>query len=135
MFNYSRLVYLLKREIFNFSKKICKGVKKPKFKLVFNLIYGISESGSCHLSKISRALKENITLKKTIERLSRGLDSFNDNQLLLDNYTKIVKKYIDDNSIFIVDGSDVTKPCSKTLEGLGMSNNECVIYKIDCIPL
>ena len=48
-------------------------------------LYGISESGSCHLSKISRALKEDITLKKTIERLSRGLDSFTDGEELLNN--------------------------------------------------
>ena len=118
MFNYSRLGYLLKREILNYSKKVCKGLKKPEFKLIGNMLYGISESGSCHLSKISRALKEDITLKKTIERLSRGLDSFTDGEELLNNYNNVVNSFVDNRTIFIVDGSDVTKPCSKKLEGL-----------------
>ena len=118
MINYSRLGYLLKRGILNFSEKVCKGLKKPIFKLICNMLYGISESGSCHLSKISRALKEDITLKKTIERLSRGLDNFSDGEVLLNNYNNIVKPFVDNRTIFIVDGSDVTKPCSKVLEGL-----------------
>jgi len=120
MINYSRLGYCVKREILSFSKKICKGLKKPEFKLICNMLYGICESGSCHLSKISRSLKEDITLKKTIERLSRGLNSFSDNQALFDNYVKTVKPFIDDNTIFVVDGSDVTKPCSTVLEGLAL---------------
>jgi hypothetical protein len=120
MNNYTKLSYLCKREILNFSKKICKGLKKPEFKLITNMLYGISESGSCHLSKISRALKEDITLKKTIERLSQGLTGFSDNTELLNNYAAIVKEYIDDKTIFVIDGSDVTKPCSNSLENLGL---------------
>jgi len=118
MINYSRLGYCVKREILSFSKKICKGLKKPEFKLISNMLYGLCESGSCHLSKISRSLKEDISLKKTIERLSRGLNNFSDNQELLDNYANYVKLFIDDSTIFVVDGSDITKPCSKVLEGL-----------------
>lgn len=118
MFNYSILGYRLKREILNFSKKVCKGLKKPKYKLICNMLYGISESGSCHLSKISRALKEDITLKKTIDRLSRGLDNFADDKELLNNYINAVKPFVDDRTIFVVDGSDIAKPSSKVLEGL-----------------
>lgn len=118
MINYSRLSWLLKREILNFSKKICKGLKRPEFKLLFNMLYGISESGSCHLSKISRALKEDITLKKTIDRLSRGLNSFSENDEMMDNYIDVVRPFVNDKTIFVVDGSDVTKPSSKVLEGM-----------------
>ena len=78
MINYTKLAGCLKREILNFSKKVCKGLKKPEFKLITNMFYGISESKSCHLSKISRTLKEPITLKKTIERLSCGLRDFSE---------------------------------------------------------
>jgi hypothetical protein len=62
---------LLKREIVSFAKKICKGLPKPEHKLVTNLFYGVSESGSCLLSSIARALKEKISLKKTIETFKR----------------------------------------------------------------
>jgi hypothetical protein len=60
----------------------------------------------CHLSKISRALKEGITLKKTIERLSRGLSKFSGMQSLTDNYMRTIKPDVDDKTIMIIDGSD-----------------------------
>jgi hypothetical protein len=101
MINYTKLSYLVKREILNFSEKICKGLKKPESKLICSMLYGVSESGSCHLSQIGRALKERISLKKTIERLSRGLSDFSeyDQRKLLDNNAQIVGKYINENDI------------------------------------
>lgn len=122
MIDYSKLIYLVKREILSFSKKTCTGLKKPESKLINNMLYGISESGSCHLSKIGRALKENISLKKTIERLSRGLSTFseNDQRKLLDNHAQTVKKYVNEKTIYVIDGSDVTKPNSFALECLDM---------------
>ena len=122
MNQYTKLAGLLKREILHFSKKICKGIGKPEQRLVSNLLYGIAESGSCHLSKISRALKEQISLKKTIERLSRGLRDFSeeDSQCLLDNQAQMLKAETNDHTVYIVDGSDVTKPHSEKLEGLAI---------------
>lgn len=114
------LCWQYKRDILNYSEKICKGISRPKFKLITNLLYGISESNSCHLSKIGRALKENISLKKTIDRLSRGIDNFEEGEKLLENYSNIVKSYVDDKSVFIIDGSDITKPCSVAMDGLGI---------------
>ena len=118
MINYSRLCYCMKRELIGFSKKICKGLGKPEKKLVTNMLYGVSESQSCHLSKISRALKEKISLKKTIERLSRGLSDFSSVECLAENYINTIKRDIDDKTILIIDGSDIAKPYSKKLEDL-----------------
>lgn len=118
MDKFNTLCWQYKRDILNFSEKICDGISRPKFKLMTNLLYGMSESNSCHLSKIGRALKENISLKKTIDRLSCGIDSFEDGEKLLENYNKITKSYVDDKSVFIIDGSDITKPCSVAMEGL-----------------
>ena len=122
MNDYTKFAWVMKREIFKFSKNICKGIGKPEEKLVINLLYGMAESGSCHLSKIARALKERILPKKVIERLSRGLRDFStqEQQVLLDNYTQTVKKYTDKRTVFVVDGSDAVKPYSEKLEGLAM---------------
>lgn len=122
MNHYTKLAWCLKREILNYSQKICKGVGRPEQKLVIGLLYGIAESGSCHLSKIGRALKERITLKKTIERLSRGLRDFSEDeqQKMLNNYTNTVKKHVNERTVFVIDGSDVTKPYSEKLEGLAL---------------
>lgn len=118
MTNYSKLSYQLKREIKNFSKKISKGLSRPKYKLVFQMLYGMLESQSTHLSNISRALKEDITLKKTIDRLSRGLSRFNENGIIIENYMDIVKKHTKEISILIIDNSDISKPYSEMLDSL-----------------
>ena len=105
MIDYTKLAWVLKRKIFNFSKNICKGLKRPEEKLICYLLYGIAESGSCHLSKIGRALKEKITLKKTIDRLSVGLRDFKkeDAQKLQDNYNESIRKNVDDRTVYVID--------------------------------
>ena len=122
MNHYTKLAWCLKREFLKFSKKICKGIGRPEEKLISNMLYGIAENGSCHLSEIGRALKEKITLKKTIERLSRGLRDFSirEQQMILDNYTQTVKSYVDERTVYVIDNSDVTKPHSEKLEGLAL---------------
>ena len=83
------------------------------------MIYGILAGNKLHLSEIARSLKENITLKKTIERLSRNLHGFDAQQLLWDNYLFLVKQYVkDDYAVIVIDNSDITKPASRKLESL-----------------
>ena len=65
--------YQLKREIVNFSKKICKNSNKPTSKFVTDMLYGISKSKDIILSSISEALDENISKINTIDRLSNNL--------------------------------------------------------------
>lgn len=119
MINYNRLGYEIKRDILKFSEKISKNLKKPKFKFVTQMIYGISASNSVHLSEIGRSLNENITLKKTIDRLSRNLNAFSDNEIVMENYISEVKSQTNpENSVIIIDNSDITKPCSPKMEAI-----------------
>ena len=85
--------YQLKREIVNFSKKICKNSNKPTSKFVTDMLYGISKSKDILLSSISEALDEIIhkhyaqkieetngpddalKIKEEIEELSKLLES------------------------------------------------------------
>lgn len=83
------------------------------------MIYGFFESNSILLSNIARALKEDILLKKTIERLSRNLSSFDETDQLVENYIDTIQPFIDDNTIFCIDGSEITKRNSKALENMG----------------
>ena len=118
MFNYSKLSYELKREIKKFTNKITVGLSRPKYKFVFQMFYGMLESQSTHLSNISRALKEEITLKKTIDRLSRNLGRFVENDAIIENYMGIVKENINNLSVLIIDNSDISKPYSEMLDSL-----------------
>ena len=61
------------------------------------------------LSEISRKLDERTSVKKTIDRLSRNLKEFDNEKELFENYLKSVKSQINDDTILIIDGSDITK--------------------------
>ena len=100
MNNYTTLIAVLKRKIVTFSKKVCKGCSKPTTKFISQMLFGALECQKVHLSKIARALKEPITLKKTIERLSRNLANMQDSNVIFNNYLKEIKKDINDRSVF-----------------------------------
>ena len=119
MSHYTTLSSNLKRGILRFSEKISDGLSGPSFKFVSQMIYGILSAQSCHLSKISRALDEKISIKKTIDRLSNNLSSFDSSEILFENYIHKIKGCVSDKTILIVDGSDITKPCSPTMEHIG----------------
>ena len=120
MNNINTLSYNMKRSLVTFSEKICVGLPKPAFKAVTSIMYGMAACNSSHLSDIARALNEDITLKKVIDRLSRNLAAFTDkkHEILLRGYLKAIRNKFDKSTVFIVDGSDVTKEYSSKLEGL-----------------
>ena len=103
MINYNRLGYEIKRDLANFrcprreyrrnQKRIfycgnCRAFTKRKNatpclrKFLLQMIYGILAGNKLHLSEIARSLNENITLKKTIDRLSRNLSAFKEKKRL-----------------------------------------------------
>jgi hypothetical protein len=119
MINYNRLGYEIKRDLANFSKKISKGLKRPKSKFVVQMLYGILAGNKVHLSEIARSLNEDITLKKTIDRLSRNLFNFSEKDIVMDNYIAEVKKQInEEQAVIVIDNSDITKPCSPKMEAI-----------------
>jgi hypothetical protein len=118
MKNYSRETGIVKAGILRFCKKLCKGLGRPAEKLVTNILYGVSASNSCRLTEIARALDEGITIKKTVDRLSRGLQQFEGHAVLQENYLKQVEPYIDDTTVYPIDESDLAKPYSTAMEAL-----------------
>lgn len=118
MKNYSRESGIVKAGILRYCKRICKGMKRPAEKLVTNMLYGIAASNNCHLTEIARALDEDITIKKTVDRLSRGLQQFEGQAVLQENYLKQVAPYIDNTTIYPIDESDLAKPYSVAMEAL-----------------
>lgn len=119
MINYNRLGYEIKRDLSKFSEKISKNLKKPKSKFVVQMLYGILAGNKVHLSEIARSLNEKITLKKTIDRLSRNLYHFSEKNLVMENYISEVKTITDEkNSVIVIDNSDITKPCSPQMEAI-----------------
>ena len=118
MVNYNTLGHNLKRGVFNFCMKLSKGLKKPARKFIADMVYGMLASKSPYLTEIARSLNEEISLDKTVERLSRNLMNFNKAETLAENYFNTVAPSFDEQTVLIIDGSDVSKPCSSKLEGL-----------------
>ena len=83
------------------------------------MIFGIISSKNCKLTKIGCALKENIALKKTVERLGRNLSAFSDEKTLMDSYIDAIKKYFNENTLLLIDKGDAVKPCSSKMEAIG----------------
>lgn len=63
--------YEIKRDFSKFTSKISHNLKRPQQKFVMQMIYGILAGNKVYLSEIARSLNETITLKKTINRLSK----------------------------------------------------------------
>lgn len=119
MIHYNRLGYEIKRDLTNFSSKISQGLKHPQQKFIYQMLYGILAGNKLHLSEIARSLKEDISIKKTIDRLSRKLNSFEEKQSIMHNYLSLVKQHMkEDYAIIVIDNSNITKPASKMLEAL-----------------
>lgn len=119
MNNFTTNTYEMKRDIINFSKKICKGASKPKTKFTMDMIYGIFKSKNIHLSSIAEALDENIKKAYTINRLSDNLAiDLDDN--INKNYIDLAMDSLGNNPVFIIDDSDITKPLGEKFENLGI---------------
>jgi len=118
MKNYSRESGIVKAGILRHCKKLCKGLGRPAEKLATNMLYGVAAANSCHLTEIARGLDEEITIKKTVDRLSRGLRQFDGHEVVWENHLKQVDKYINETTIYPIDESDLAKPNSVAMEAL-----------------
>ena len=116
--NYNTLAQNMKRRIYRFCGRISKGFARPVQKFIACMIFGLLASQSCYLTEIARKLKENIKLDKTVERLSRNLMNFDGGETLHKQYIQTVRTNFDERTILIFDDSDVSKACSRKLEGL-----------------
>ena len=121
MNNFTMNTYEMKREIFNFSKKLSNGLNKSTSKFVLDMQYGLAKGGSCLISEVARALDEKIKLGYTIERLCDNLAQLypEEKEQIWKNYLKEVEKNIEkENAVALFDDSDINKEYSKKLEDL-----------------
>lgn len=119
MNNCTMNTYEMKREIVNFSKKICKNSDKPTSKFTSDMIYGILKSKDILLSSIADALQEKTKKANTIDRLSNNL-ALDLPESIDSAYKNLTIDTLGDNPVFLVDDSDVIKPLGKKFEDLGV---------------
>ena len=128
MNNFTINNYEMKRDIVNFSKKISSGCNKPESKFIMDMIYGIAKSKDILLSSIASALDEKTKKAYTIDRLSDNL-SKDISPSVEENYIQLAMDNLEENPVFIVDDSDVTKPLGSKFEDLGIVRDGSSINK------
>lgn len=119
MSNYSKLIDRYDRLFLYCLDKIISFLIKPKRKFYIDIVYGIIKAKSVILSDIAHSLNEKILLKKTIERLSKCLDSEIDKNITQMHYNYNLSLMPSSLKVFIVDDTDVTKPYGKCFESMG----------------
>ena len=116
--NTTTTTYALKREVFTFCQQLGEGITIPEKRFITDMVYGITASASCVLSKIADVLHEPIRKINTIDRLSRNLMS-NIPEAIGQNYRRMMKRQINPTGNIYVDDSEVIKPCGHAFEDLG----------------
>jgi len=113
-----QMSHKLRENIHRFSGKLCFGTGIVIQRFVEEMVYGIQARGSVRLSEVARALDEEISLKKVIDRLSRnlgrdGLANGIGEAVLREGALKIRE-----DTLLIVDPSDITKKYARKMEYL-----------------
>ncbi len=101
-----------------FSGIFSKGLSAAKQKLVKQLVYGVQASKDVKLSNISRALKEDIPLIKTEDRLSRNLNDEDFTEHINQQTLRLGDDKINDSMVIAIDPGDIMKPYAKAMEKL-----------------
>ncbi len=116
--NVSKLSIKLKEKIKQFSGELSKGLCKVSQRFVSEMLYGIQTRGSTKLSEVARSLNEEIALKKTIDRLSRQLSREGLEEHLGERIIKEGSSRIYEDTLLIVDPSDLSKRYAQKMEYL-----------------
>jgi len=108
----------LRQQIHYFSGELCKGMGTVVSRFFEEAVFGISSSGSVRLTEIGRALEEKIPLHATHKRLSRNLADQSLEHNIGSNVLKLGSKRIKENTLLIVDPSDIQKKYAKKMQYL-----------------
>jgi len=108
----------LRNRIGRFSGDVSKGLCVAAQRFVSEMVYGIQASQSVMLTKIGRTLEEAIALRKTQWRLSRNLQRPELEKMIQDNVLAMGAGRIGQDTLLIIDPSDVAKKYAKKMEFL-----------------
>ena len=98
----------------NLSAPLCRRASV----FVTEMVYGMLAGGSVMLTEIGRQLSEETSLKHTVKRLSRNLARRELGRVLPSALLAEAAKHIDDDTLLILDPTDIAKSYAKKMEYL-----------------
>ena len=117
--NSTRVARNLRARIGRFSGDLSNGLSKPGGRFVGEMVYGILASESVMLTDIGRKLEEDVELRKTHGRLSRNLQRPELERVVGENLLGMAAGRIDEDTLLIIDPSDISKTHAKKMEFMG----------------
>jgi hypothetical protein len=121
--NLAKVSGKLKEQIRIFSGKLSINLPRVACRFVEESIYGIQTRQSVRLSEIARALNDRVSVIKTINRLSRQLCRADLWRRLSTNLLKLAARSVGNDTLLILDLSDITKPYAREMEYLARVYN------------
>jgi hypothetical protein len=116
---FARTAQKLREQMVLFSGELSAGLPKVARRFVAEMVFGIQARGSVRLTEVGRSLGERITLKKTEERLSRQLGRRGLDREIQRRLIEQAAPRIEDDTLLVLDLSDVTKKYAEKMENLG----------------
>jgi len=116
--NIPKITRKLKEQIHIFSGKLSVRLPRVAGRFIEEMIYGIQSRGTVKLSEIARSLDERIRLKKVIDRLSNNLGRAGLGKAIVEEVLREGSKKIQEETLLILDISDITKPYAEKMENL-----------------
>ncbi|MDD3536444.1 MAG: transposase [Candidatus Cloacimonetes bacterium] len=110
-------------KLHKFCQKVGEGLSKPKQKFIKDMTFGLCLTGSPSIHNISKYVPDKVDTKTTSERLYRNLKENDFVELIEEKMLDFSKPYINEQTIFIVDETDIEKPYAKKMEGLQRVHN------------
>jgi len=106
-----------------FIDTVSKGYSKPVRNFFNDMITGICGTGKPSLHNIAKYTPDNTSTKKTSERLYRNILRENLAEDIEDILTELIRPQVTNDTLFIVDDSDIAKPYAKSMEGCAKVHN------------
>ena len=105
----------LREQVQHFSGIFSPRFSKPRGQFVAQMIYGIQAAQDVKLSRIGRALGEEIALKKTEERLGHHLAAPGLGQAVNEQIATDAAWRVRPNSLIVIDPTDIRKAYARKM--------------------
>jgi len=115
----AKLSFRLKAQIRHFSDWLSMGFPGSLSRMVSEVLYGLCRGGDIKLTVICRCLKGRAKLSNAVERVSRNLSRRDFSRTINRRLLASGSCRIGQDTLLIVDQSDIQKPYARSMEHLG----------------
>jgi len=113
----------MQEKLSRFIGTVSSDMSRPVSKFIRDMLFGICGTGTSSVFNIAKHTLDKTTTKKTSERFYRNLGREGLDTQLQTALLNKVRSEIQNDSLIIVDESDIEKPYAKKMEGLKLVHN------------